>query len=696
MTNQRLQLAVDIGGTFTDLYLDDDAGVTASYKSPTTYDDLTKGVHSVLQKAADDLGESLEEMLGRTTSFVHGTTVATNAIIEGTTAPTALLVTDGFRDVLWMRDGGKEDPYDWDMDYPDPFVPRRLTFGIEERVTAEGDIVTPLNEAQARRVVQTIGKRDDVEAIAVSLLWAHAFPEHERRLGEIIEEEVPQMDYSLSHRVNPIIREYRRTSSTAIDASLSELVPQYLGDLERRLAELGFEGKPLIVTSNGGVMHPEELRKTPVWTVDAGPTMLPVAAAHVTNHELGHENVIAVDMGGTSIDIGVVRDGDIPRTREATVGDDYVLGIEKVDVKSVGAGGGSIAWVDAGNLLHVGPRSAGSTPGPACYQRGGDEPTVTDAALVLGYLNEDYFLGGTMEISRNAAEDAIEEHVAKDLGIDVVEAAHTIYTAAAQTSLNGIREVTIERGIDPRQFTLFGGGGSFGLFAAAIADELRTDEVLLPAESGVVSSVGCVASDVRRDFTTSHFTRSDDFDFEQVNELLDTLGSRADAFLNRTDMPQDRRSLSRFASARYPQQVWELEVELPSSKLNSESLAALVERFHEVHESTYGFRTDEHVEFLDWRIEANGHTQTSPITDQVDGGQPDTNEADGSRTPVRETRPIYVDDSWVDGKVYRVSSLHPGATMSGPAILEGENTTIVLPSASSLSVTESGNFRLNP
>lgn len=696
MTKQRLQLAVDIGGTFTDLYLDDDAGPTGSYKSPTTYDDLTDGVHSVLQKAADDLGEPLAEMLGRTTSFVHGTTVATNAIIEGTTAPTALLVTDGFRDVLWIREGGKDDPYEWDIDYPDPFVPRRLTFGIEERVTAEGDVVTPLNEDHARRVVRSLGERDDVEAIAVSLLWAHASPEHERRLGEIIEEEAPRMDYSLSHRVNPIIREYRRTSSTAIDASLSELVPQYLGDLERRLAEFGFDGKPLIVTSNGGVMHPEEVRRTPVWTVDSGPTMLPVAAAHVTDHELDHENVIAVDMGGTSIDIGVVRDGEIPRTREATVGDDYVLGIEKVDVKSVGAGGGSIAWVDAGKLLHVGPRSAGSTPGPACYQRGGDEPTVTDSALVLGYLNEDYFLGGTMEISLDAAENAIEEHVADELGIGVVEAANTIYSAAAQTSLNGILEVTIERGIDPRRFTLFGGGGSFGLFAATLADELRTDTVLLPAESGVVSSVGGVASDVRRDFTTSHFTRSDEFDFERVNELLDTLRSRAGAFLDRTDTPPEKRSLSRFASARYPQQVWELEVELPSPTLNSESLPALVQRFHQVHESTYGFRTDEHVEFLDWRIEATGRTETSPVADQVDAGGPDQNGACGSRAPVHETRPIYVDDGWVEGEVYRVSSLLPGATMSGPAVLEGENTTIVLPPASSLSVTESGNYRLDP
>ncbi|RQG95432.1 hydantoinase/oxoprolinase family protein [Natrarchaeobius chitinivorans] len=683
------QLASDIGGTFTDLFVCDEEGVTNSYKSPTTHGDLPDGLLTAIEKAAVDHGLSLEEFLQRTDRFVHGTTVSTNAIIEGETDTTGLIVTEGFKDVLWLRDGGKEDPYDWDRDYPDPFVPRALTVGVDERINAEGECVTPLDEAEARSAVERLADRDDVEAIAVSLLWAHVEPRHERRIGEIIEDVAPKIPYSLSHEVNPVIREYRRTSSTAINASLTRIASSYLADLERRLNDRGFEEELLVITANGGVLDPSEVRETPIWTVDSGPTMLPVAAAEMTEAELGRTDAIAVDMGGTSIDIGVVDDGVIPRTRDATVGDDYLLGIEKIDVTSVGAGGGSIAWVDEGRFLHVGPQSAGSVPGPACYQRGGTDPTVTDAALVLGYLNEEYFLGGTMDVDRSAAREAIRDEVAEPLDVDVGSAAHAIYAGAMQESVNGIEELTIERGIDPRNYVLFGGGGTFGLFAVGIAREMQANSVFLPREAGVVSSVGGILSDVRRDFTASQFGRSDQFDFDNVNDVLTTLRSDAEAFLDRMNVADSNRSRTGFVSARYPEQIWELEVELPVERITSENLDALVEQFHEKHKDVYGFRMEQDVEFLDWRIEAVGKVDAGKGV--VSGGEPTSDPV----TPHAQ-RNAYFDGGTVECAVYRASALRHSDVITGPAILEAENTTVVLPPESELSVTTGGNYRITP
>ena len=676
------ELCADVGGTFTDVYIRTGEGETRSVKAPTTPDDLTEGLFDAFEKAGAEFDRSVQELLGETERLIHGTTVATNAIIEDETATTALLTTDGFRDVLTLREGGKEDPYDWDMDYPEPYVPRSLTYGVTERITAEGEIETELDEQECRRVIREIRDRG-VDAIAVSLLWSHQNATHEERIGELIEAEAADLDYSLSSRVAPIIREYRRASATAINASLYGVVDDYLSEFEATLRERGFTGTPFIITANGGLMQVDEVVRTPIWIVDAGPTMFPVASQSITDAELGKDDVIALDMGGTSLDMGVVTDGSISRSREATVEGDHMLGIEKVDIKSIGSGGGSIAWVDDGGLLHVGPQSAGADPGPACYMEGGQEPTVTDAAMVLGYLNEEYFLGGEMEVSREVARDVIEEKIGSKLGLDPVEAAHAIYVAANQNMINGVKSVTIERGIDPQRFVLSGGGGALGTHAVEIARELQVGEILLPRRASVISAVGGLTSDIRRDFSESHLTTAAEFDHEGVESVMSSLKREAEAFFDRAEIPAENRRLEFIAEARYPSQVWELEVPLSSPRIGPDSAADLADQFHRAHEETYGFKIEQQdVEFLQWRVEAIGETGGM---DRDSSGVP-TETADVTSRGEREA---FFGDGFYTCSIRRAREL-------GLAFVEAETTTLVLPPESELTVTESGNYHIEP
>jgi len=679
------EMAVDIGGTFTDLHLETDSGETTSYKVPTTSHDFTEGFFNALSKAAGSYDLSIQELLSNTQQLIHGTTIATNAIIEGNVPKTALLCTEGFHDTLWLREGGKSDPYDWDIDYPDPFIPRDLTYGIEERINAEGEVETELDREGVERIIAELDRRD-VEAVAVSFLWAHVNSTHEQLVGELVEEYAPGMHYSLSHKINPIIREYRRTCSTAFDAALYGPINRYLSTLDERVREFGYDGNMLIISANGGVMEIDEIARSPIWTVDSGPTVLPVAANYHASHELNRENIIALDMGGTSLDMGVVRDGSIPRTREAKVGND-LLGIEKVEINSIGAGGGSIAWVDEGGLLHVGPESAGADPGPVCYGRGGERPTVTDAALVLGYLNDNWFLGGDMTIHVSAAEEALDHHVGAELELDTMEAAYSVYATANQNMVNGIKSVTIERGVDPRKYVLSGGGGALGTHVVQIARELQIDDVLLPGQAGVVCATGGLVSDIRRDFSSSLYTRSSQFDHEGVNDLLDNLREQGESFQDRAKIPEEDRTMRYYTEARYPSQVWELPVELDGAQLGSDAYETLSEQFHQVHEETYGFRMDQDVEFIYWRVEAIGET-----TDR----EPPTVETthDSAEAARHNERKAYFNGETKTTPAYRADRLSPGDGMSGPAVVDADNTTIILPPRSELTVTGSGNYHI--
>ena len=367
-----------------------------------------------LTLAGEDHGVARPELLGRGELFIHGTTRAINAILTGATARTAFLTTAGHPDVLVVREGGRIEPFNFSVPYPEPYVPRALTFEVPERIDAGGHILTPLDEGAVVDLIADLEQRR-VEAVAVCLLWSIANPVHEIRLGELLSRHLPGVPYTLSHRLNPTLREYRRASSTCIDASLKPLMGEYLHGLAERLRAAGFPGRVLVVTSQGGVMDADDMADAPIHAINSGPAMAPVAGRHHAAEEAGADTAVVADTGGTSYDVSLVRRGRIPWTRETWLGQPHrghMTGFPSVDVKSIGAGGGSIAWVDAGGLLHVGPRSAGSSPGPVCYAAGGLEPTLTDCALVLGYLDPEFFLGGAMRLEPRAAARAVESRLA--------------------------------------------------------------------------------------------------------------------------------------------------------------------------------------------------------------------------------------------------------------------------------------------
>src|SRR5580693_6694832 len=428
-----MRLAADTGGTFTDLVVESGADVRL-FKSSTTPHDPAEGILNAVALAAQDAGSEIDDFLAEVEVFIHGTTRAINAILTNNTARTALLSTRGHPDVLLLREGGRTQPFDWTHGYPEPYIPRALTFEIDERIGSQGEVVRPLDEAATAQVLGELATRG-VESVAVCLLWSIANPAHELALGELIERHLPGVPYTLSHALNPTLREYRRASCAAIDASLKPLMTAYLHGLEDRLRASGFDGRLLMVTSSGGVVDAVDMAAAPIHSVNSGPAMAPIAGRHYAALDGDSENAVVADTGGTSYDVALVRRGRIPVTRETWLGLEYeghITGFPAVDVRSVGAGGGSIAWIDPGGLLHVGPQSAGADPGPVCYGRGGVEPTVTDASVVLGYIDPDYFLGGKMSLDAAASERAIAERVGEPLGLATSEAAAAIMAVATE------------------------------------------------------------------------------------------------------------------------------------------------------------------------------------------------------------------------------------------------------------------------
>lgn len=683
----KFRLAVDIGGTFTDLCVVDEKEEMRSFKSLTT-EHLIDGLLDTLYLAGQDYGLSVQELLERSIFFVHGTTVSLNALLERKVAKTGLICTRGFRDILTIREGGKLEPFNWQVDYPKPYIPRYLTLPVTERINAEGEVEIPLDEEEVRQVVRQF-RRWNVEAIAVSLLWSIANPVHEKRIGEIVAEEWPGVTWVLSHELNPIIREYRRTSSTVIDASLHKVMSQYLAQLEKALREQGFRGEIFIGTSSGGMMGVEEIAQKPIYTVGSGPTMMPVAGLFFGTLERESQNLLGIDMGGTSFDVSAVRDGQLVLSREAMVGE-YMLGISRVDVRSIGAGGGSIAWVDSGGLLHVGPQSAGSHPGPACYDLGGEEPTVTDANVALGYLNPDYFLGGRMRLSPDRSAQVIQEKVADPLRIDLAEAAFSIFTTVNHNMIAAIQDITVKQGVDPRESLLVAGGGAAAIHVVPIAQELRMREVLIPKLAATFSAMGGLLSDIRQEFTGSLFMESHRFDCERVNALLQRLERRGEEFLSRAGVSPEDRKLEYFVEARYPYQVWELEVPLRGTRLSPEGLEALVEGFHRVHEAVFTIKEPgQYIECLYWRVRATGRVPKPEMREQVYGGE------DGSRALKGRRRAYFRElGGFVDTPIYAGSLLTYGNRTTGPAIIEEPTTTVVLFPGSQATVSKWGNYLL--
>lgn len=683
-----MRLAADTGGTFTDLVVEAGGGVRL-YKASTTPHEPADGILDAIGLAAADAGRELADFLGAAELFMHGTTRAINAILTETTARTALLCTRGHPDMLLLREGGRTEPFNWSYGYPDPYIPRALTYEIAERIGSQGEVVQELEEEEAAAAIEQLAS-ERVESVAVCLLWSIANPAHELRLGELLEQHLPGVPYTLSHALNPTLREYRRASSTAIDASLKPLMTRYLDSLERRLREEGFDGRLLMVTSSGGVVDAADMGTAPIHSINSGPAMAPIAGRHYAALDALSENAVVADTGGTSYDVTLVRRGRIPVTRETWLGLEYeghITGFPAVDVRSVGAGGGSIAWIDAGGLLHVGPHSAGADPGPVCYGRGGAQPTVTDACVVLGYIDPDYFLGGEMELDAAGAQRAIAEQIARPLQLDVNEAAAAIMAVATERMVQAIEEITVNQGVDPRTAVLVGGGGAAGLNAVAIARRLGSRRVVIPQAGAVLSARGALMSDLTSEYAAALFTSSDAFDHAGAQAVLDGLRARCEQFAQRNGASEAE--VEFVAEARYRHQVWQLDVRLREGRLASpQDVAGLVENFHAIHDEVYAVRDERAViEVVNLRARVNCPLQGG-VEDAVALAQ--GHSSSGMRS-------VYFSGiGAVNAATVRLEAMAPGAQFAGPAIVESSFTTIVLNPGATAERTASGSLAIAP
>jgi N-methylhydantoinase A len=670
-----MRLVIDTGGTFTDLIVEDDDGRWSFYKSPTTPDDPVQCVFDVLDVGAQDLGLTPRALLEAATNFVYGTTRATNALVTRSTARTALLVTEGFPDILVFREGGRTEPFNFTRPFPEPYVPRRLTFQVPERIGAFGEIVKDLDEESVGRIIATL-QLQRVEAVAVCLLWSSMNPIHEERVGAMLTEALPDVRHTLSHELNPILREYRRASSTAIDASLKPVMTQYLSRLEEALEGEGFRGRLLMVTSGGGVLDANAVAAAPIHSLASGPAMAPVAGRWFAEIEADVDTAIVADTGGTSYDVSVVRRGQIPRTEEKWIGAD-ITGFPAIDVKSIGAGGGSIAWVDQGGLLHVGPESAGAVPGPACYARGGTRPTLTDACVALGYLDSQFFLGGSLTLDVAKADEVIESELADPLGLSIAEAAAAIVTVVTEHMVQAIGEITINRGIDPRDAVLIGGGGAAGLNSVTIARRLGCSRVIFPSVGAVLSAAGGLMSDLRRDFSAAYRTTSADFGFSEVSNILQQLTARSEAFIAGPGAGSTSSTVEYVAQARYPHQIWELDVPLRQPVFTiQKDVDALRDDFHALHKDIFAVNdAKSEIEIVGWRASA-----------QCQLRQRDRAVVRTSAVGHEQARLAYfAGHGKVEASVHRLDQLEVGRTLYGPAIIEAPATTIVVdPGASAV------------
>ncbi len=684
------EVSVDIGGTFTDVVVSDSEGRFVIGKALTTPDRAFEGLFEALGAAAEALDLTAAAVLSAAKRLTYGTTRATNAIVTRQTAKTALLITDGFPDVLVLREGGKADPHDYTVSYPDPYVPKSLTFEISERINAEGGIERPLHADAVVEVLRRL-KALKVEAVGVCLFWSIVNPAHELMLGDLLRKHLPGVPFSLSHQVLPIMREYRRALASVLDASLKPLMQKHLRDLEGDLRSAGFTGDLLVSTTIGGNVDIASVVERPIQMVKSGPAMAPVAAWHYALQEGGRNDVIVCDTGGTTFDVGLIRDREIVRTRETWLGPKYLgelLAISSVDIRSVGAGGGSIARVDEGGLLRIGPESAGSNPGPACYGRGGTMPTVTDAAVVAGYVDPDFFLGGRMKLDIAAATAAVDQ-IAQSLGIPVQDAACAILTVANERMISAIQDITVSEGIDPRDSAVVAGGGAAGFNMVPIARELGCREIILPRTASALSACGMQYSDTIYEAATSTHTSSDAFDFAAVEAGQRRLAQDIEGFLKGISLDSiASKSIEYAVEARYRSQIWELEVPYKDGHIaGQEKVAELSEAFHALHERMFAIKDVESaIEFLTWKAR---------LRLQLKRTRKEASILPVSRTeavPFRSSKAFFAECGLLETPFYAGTALAIGAEIPGPAVIVEPTTTVVVPPGALARVSDRSNY----
>jgi 5-oxoprolinase (ATP-hydrolysing)/N-methylhydantoinase A len=681
------KIGIDVGGTFTDFVVTNEGEPPRYFKTPSTPHDPSEGVMAGLEDAAQAYDLSVHEFLDTTELVIHGSTVATNTLVERKGAKVGLITTDGFGDLLEMREGLKEDRYNLRMTPVEPLVPRYLRMGIPERVRADGSVFTPLDERALDRELEYL-RQEGVEALAVCFLFSYLNPAHEALVYEKIRDKFPDLYTSLSHEVIPQIKEFDRLSTTVINSYVGPVFGRYLQHLKNRFAPYQRFGEVLIMQSNGGVAPIDDSSKMGVRAILSGPAG-GVSAAAYHGQLLGESKVISFDMGGTSTDISLIEDG-VPHLAHEKFEGGWKIAVPMIDIHTMGAGGGSIASVGPGGILHVGPQSAGADPGPACYDKGGEDATVTDANLMLGYLDPNNFLGGKAKLNKDLAVKALEERVANPLGMTTVEAAYGVSRVVATTMAEGIRLMSVHRGVDHREFAILAFGGAAGLHAGQVARELRVDKVHLPAAGPVLSAYGMLCTDLKYDFSRSHPASLDGIDLQTVRSILIGLESQGREKLRAQGISEDDIEVQRSADMRYLDQVYEVNIAVPDPSLEDGAfLSEWSGNFHQRYQDLFSYhQQDQEVRLVTLRVTMVG--RLSRIS-QPQGIK--SNDAAVSPAPVG-TRRVYL-GAWHEVPVYDIASLASGARLDGPAILESEFTTILVETGNSITVDGAGGIELH-
>ncbi|MCY9695425.1 hydantoinase/oxoprolinase family protein [Paenibacillus alginolyticus] len=665
----RHMVGVDVGGTFTDVTLvDTHSGNILNHKVPSTPDDPSRAIMSGVEQILEINGVPVADVR----YLAHGTTVATNSLIERKGALTGLLVTDGFRDLLEIGRQTRPSLYDFFKEKPEPVIPGHLRLEVDERIYADGSMRKELDKNRLREAIEKL-KQEGVQAIAVCYLFSYLNPEHEKQTVEEIRRLFPEAYVSASHLVVPEFREYARLSTTALNAYLGPVMQKYMENFQHSVREAGIPVEPYIMQSNGGIISIQESVSNPIRTAVSGPAAGVVAAAHLAELT-GYKNMITFDMGGTSADFSLIENGEPKISMEREV-EGFPARIPMLDIHACGAGGGSIAWLDAGGALKVGPESAGSMPGPAAYGRGGTRPTVTDANVILGRLNPDGILGGRMTLDVDASKRVVQEHICDRANLSLMEATMGILSVVNANMTRAIRLISVEKGYDPREFTLVSFGGGGGLHCGALALELGIPRILVPPSPGTFCSLGLLVTDVRSDYVRSSLLESNANSMEAIRDIFSGMEQEGAAMLEKEGILESKRRYVLGLDLRFKGQNYELTVPVEGSELNSEGLQGILDRFHEQHEKNYGYSNRTGIiEFVNYRVTALGELPKATFRRAEESGNRNVQPSSYREVYFSEAdRPDYYHTA-----IYQRNELAPGDHVEGPAIIEQMDSTILL------------------
>ncbi len=684
------KLGIDVGGTFTDFILISDSGHTTVHKTLSTPEDPSIGVISGIHDLADSCFRrndksvsAIDQLINSIETIVHGTTVATNALLTLGGAKTALITTKGVRDALEMRRGIREEQYNNHYRNVTPLIPRWLRLTVDERIDSQGEVLTPMDEAELMPLIEFL-KREEVESVAICYMNAFKNSSHEDQTAKLLRKHLPDCFITASTEVLPSIRFYERVSTTAVNAYIGPVVSNYLGRLTDKLDDINFKGTLLIMQSNGGVVTPDVVQTSPAVTVLSGPAAAPTAGVFYSNL-LGYTDCITIDMGGTSFDASLVIDNQCVTSSDGQI-NRYKIALPSLDIATIGAGGGSIGWIDSGGLLQMGPQSAGANPGPICYDRGGEQPTCTDANLMLGYLNPDYFAGGKIPLNKSKSDQIISDGVASTLGLSPLDSVVGMYRIINSNMAQGVRQVSIEKGYDPREFLIIVAGGAGAIHAGEICKELEIPLFIVPNVASIFCAAGMLLGDLKHDYIRSYITGLSDIDKDYFLDLYDQMKLVGVKTLIHEGVSEDKTELYPILDLRYVGQYHEVQLAAGCEDVTGFNLDRIAEQFHKEHNRLFGYSLEDdgtEIELINVRLRVLGTMEKPKFLSGTTKSKP-------LESALKERRQVYIPESnaMAEVPVYDGDLPMSGNTIVGPAMIEKVNTSIFIGESYSCLVDE--------